>query len=79
METLRLKRLSEAAYILLRGGELESIDWLGPGRAAFVLKGKKEWIEEFWASDIRRHADFCAQLKGELEGTNPFREGKGNV
>jgi len=78
MDTLRVADMSIAAYVVLKGGELKSVEWFidnGNYRGTFVLEGNPDWVQEFYSSDFEKHRNIIRKLKREIKDTDP-RQGR---
>jgi hypothetical protein len=66
-ELLRIRDLSLAAFALMKGKKLVDIEWKGPKRCVFLFDGDPSLFEEFFQSEIPKHAEFIKILKQKLQ------------
>ena len=66
-EQLRVRELSLAAFILMKGHKLAEIEYLGPKRCVFVFDAPDTLFEDFYASEIPKHSEFIKILKRKLQ------------
>lgn len=63
---LKVRDLSLAAFIYMQTNKEPEIEWLGPKRCVFLFDADPSLFEEFFKSQIPKHAEFIKLLKGML-------------
>jgi hypothetical protein len=76
-EQLKVRELSLAAFIWMKTGQRPRIQYEGFKRSVFLFDGDPSIFEEFFKSEIPKHAEFIKMLKRMLRDVEQEnRDGK---
>lgn len=67
--TLEVRDLSLAAFLMMKGNHLIEIIWDAPRRCRFIFEGDQSIFEDFYRSEIPKHSEFVRICKRKLMET----------